>query len=59
MYYNCRRGMPEIRKRLSYAAKFKHEVDRCTEKKGHCKAAAFLELMKTAFGCGGNSRQRA
>jgi transposase-like protein len=29
-------------KRLSYTAKFKHEVIRCAEENGNCKAAAIF-----------------
>jgi transposase-like protein len=31
-------------KRLSYTAKFKHEVVRCTEEKGNRKAAAIFGI---------------
>jgi hypothetical protein len=31
-------------KRLSYTAKFKREVIRCTDEKGHHKAAAIFEV---------------
>jgi hypothetical protein len=46
-------------KRLSYTAKFKCEVIQCAEEKGNCKAAAFLELMKATFNCGGKTMQRS
>jgi hypothetical protein len=45
-------------KRLSYTAKFKREVIRCTEK-GNRKTAAILELMKASFDCGGKTRQQS
>jgi transposase-like protein len=32
----------QISKRLSYTAKFKHEVTQCAEEKGNCKAAAIF-----------------
>jgi hypothetical protein len=43
-------------KRLSYTAKFKREVIRCTEEKGNHKPLQFLELMKARFDWGGNTR---
>jgi hypothetical protein len=36
-------------KRLSFSAKFKCEVIRCTEEKGNRKAAAVLEFMKATL----------
>jgi hypothetical protein len=34
-------------KRLSYMAKFKHEVIWCTEEKGNCKATAIFGVDKS------------
>ena len=46
-------------KRLSYMAKFKHEIIRCAEEEGNHMLLQFLELMKAAFDCGTNTRQRS
>jgi hypothetical protein len=46
-------------KRLSYMAKFKHEVIRSTEEKRNCKATAISEFMKATFNCGRNTRLRS
>jgi hypothetical protein len=46
-------------KRLSYIAKFKRDVIRCTEEKETGKPLQFLELMKATFDCGGNTTQRS
>jgi hypothetical protein len=34
-------------KRLSYTAKFTHEVIRCAEEKGNCKAAAIFGVNES------------
>jgi hypothetical protein len=44
-------------KRLSYMAKFKHEVVWCAEEKGNCRAGAIFGYNESdVFDCGGDQR---
>jgi hypothetical protein len=42
-------------KDLSYATKFEHEVVRCAEERGSCKATATFAVDSNMFDCGRNT----
>ena len=46
-------------KKLSYTAKFKREVIRCAEDKGHCRATAIFGVDESNVSLWRNTRQRS